>query len=696
MRKAKIILAVALAVVLAILAAAWLLFDANRFRGQLQTRLEQQLHRKVVLGDMRLGLFPIRLTVEKLEIAEDARFKSQFPFTQTQKLDVRVGLAGLLGGNVQVDSIELVQPQVELIRNAAGVWNFSSLSATEAAPATPDSKKTTPAEGKSSFSLKRLNINGGKIAITDAFRKKPRTVYGPIDISLTDYKAGQPFGFDVSARLPGSGSQSIHLKGNGGPLPESGPATLPLKATVSLDGVDIAGLRQFLDSGAVSTAQGSLSGETQIDSQSGKLSANGKLELKSAKVGGVDVGYPIAFDYKVSSDLEKGLLQITSATLKLGPTPLSLTGTVNTNPNPMEVDLRLKTGEAAITEIARLASAFGIAFSPDTAVAGRVSGDVRVRGAIDRLALDGSIAARDLQISGKTVPQPVHVRAIDLALTPAEIQSNEFQATSGQTTVLGRFAVRQYSSKTPTMDLALKAPGASLKEMQAIAKAYGVKGLDQLSGDGKLTFDLRAVGPLESVASADIAKTLNGTMDLDFNTVRIQGFDASRELARIGGFLKSDQKDKGFTEVIRLAGHINVKDGIAETTDLQAQLLDGSLATTGSSDLSSQTLNLKAMAAFSKAFSDKVGGSTRVGGFLTTALSNDKGEIIIPVLISGNMAKPGFAPDAKTFLQLQKQRIVPGLLDALTGKKAPAEPGKEEPKPNNLKGVLNGIFGGKK
>jgi AsmA protein len=690
MRKAKIIIAVALAVVVAILAAFWLLFDANRFRGQLQTRLEEQLHRKVVLGDMQLGLLPPRVTVAKLEIAEDPRFKSPFPFTQTQKLDVRVGLAGLMGGNVHVDSIELIEPQVELIRNANGVWNFASLSSTETPPGAP--ANVTPGK-QSTLSLKRLTISAGKIAITDNLRKKPRTVYGPIDLSLTDYTAGNPFGFDVSARLPGSGA--VRLKGTAGPLPESGPATLPIKATASLDNVDIAGLRQFLDSGTVSTTSGSISGQTQIDSQSGNLSASGKLEIKGAKVGKVDVGYPIAFDYKVSSDVEKGLIQITSATLKLGPTPVSVSGTLNTNPDPIVVDLRLKSGEAAITEIARLAAAFGIAFSPDTNVTGRVSGDVRARGPIDRVALAGSIAARDLQISGKTAPQPVNVRAIDIALSPSEIQSNEFQATSGKTTVLGRFDVREYSSKTPTMDLALKAPGASLSEVQAIAKAYGVTGLEQVSGDGKVSFDLRAAGPLETVASADIAKTLNGTMNLDFSAVRIKGFDAMRELAKIGGFLKATEADKGYTDIVRLAGTINIKNGVAETTDLQAQLPEGSLSTTGNSDLASQKLNLKALAVFPKSFSDKIGG-TKIGGYLTTALSNEKGEMVIPALISGNIAKPTFTPDAKTFLQLQKQRIVPGLLDAITGKKAPAEPGKEEPKPSGLKGVLDGIFGGKK
>src|SRR5204862_501250 len=134
MRKAKIILAVALAVILAAVAAVWLFVDANRFRGQLQTRLEQQLHRKITLGNMSLRLFPIRLTVDKVDIAEDEHFKSKLPFTQTQKLDVHVGVTGLLGGNVQIDSIELVEPQVELIRNANGVWNFSSLGGAETKP----------------------------------------------------------------------------------------------------------------------------------------------------------------------------------------------------------------------------------------------------------------------------------------------------------------------------------------------------------------------------------------------------------------------------------------------------------------------------------------------------------------------------------------------------------------------------------
>ena len=204
-------------------------------------------------------------------------------------------------------------------------------------------------------------------------------------------------------------------------------------------------------------------------------------------------------------------------------------------------------------------------------------------------------------------------------------------------------------------------------------------------------------------------RALNGNMDLGFETLKIQGFDASRELARIGGFLKSNDAGKGFTDVLKLTGHIAVKNGVAETSDLQAQLDEGTLAVVGKSDLAEESLNLKATAVLSKAFSDKVGG-TGVGGYLSTALSNDQGELVIPVLISGTFMEPKFAPDAQAFLQMQRNRLLPGLsnpgsalgnvLNSLTGGQKKTEEGQQpeaEPKPSGgLKGVLDGILGGKK
>jgi uncharacterized protein involved in outer membrane biogenesis len=714
MRKLKIVLGIVAALIVVAIAAVWLFLDVNKYRPLIQTRLEEQLRRKVTLGPMSLGLIPLRVTVQDVTIEEDLGFKSEFPFTQARQLDVRVRLLPLITGNVQVESIDLQEPSVELIRNADGVWNFASLSApassAEGLAGAKDPKSADTAEtGTPAISLRRLSITGGKIAITDLLKKKQRAVYAPIDISLRDFSEGEPFSFDVTVHMPGSGSQEIRLEGTGGPLAKEGPATTPLQATLTLDDVDVGGLRQFLASESAATATGLLSGETQIESKAGQLAAKGKLNARDVQVGGVAIGYPIDLDYDLSSDVAAGLLQIASSTLKLGDTPLSVSGTVNTNPTPVEVDLRLQSGEVSIAEVARLASAFGIAFSPDTAVAGKLVGDVRARGPLSTLALNGNITGRDLKISGKNVPQPVEVKELNLALSPSEIQSNEFQATTGKTTVTGRMAVRNYTSKTPTVDMALRAPGATLPEIQNIARAYGVTGLDQLSGAGALSFDLRAAGPLESVASANIMRALNGKMNLNFDTMKLQGVDASRELARIGGFLKSDGSGKGYTDILKLTGNILVKNGIAETNDLEAKISEGTLAVAGKSDLATESLDLRATAILSKAFSDKVGG-TGIGGYLTTALSNNEGETVIPVIISGTFDKPAFAPDAQAFLKMQRDRLIPGMdnprgalsgiLGGITGKKPAAEgeqpAAEEKPKSDPIKGVLDGILGGRK
>ena len=707
MRKLKIVAGIVAALIVVVVVSVWLLLDVNKYRPQIQAKLQEQLQRKVTLGNMSLGLLPLRFTVQNVVIAEDPAFKSEFPFTHAKQLDVRLSLMPLITGNVKVNSVDLDEPSVELIRNSQGVWNFSSLAKGGPAALAPPPTQPAPSSKPTEFSLSRLSISHGKIAITDHLKRQPRTIYEPIDASLLDYAPGKPFSFDATAHIPGEGSQEIRVKGTGGPLLEGGPAAMPLKAAITLSNIDIAGLRKFLDSEYLSKAAGTVAGETQVQSQSGKLAAKGTLNLKNVKIGGVDVGYPVDLDYDLSSEVATGIVQITNATLKLGSTPISVSGNLNTNPTPLELDLRLKSGEVSIAEVARLASAFGIAFAPDTTVVGKVITDVQAKGPVDKLALNGNVSGRDLQISGKNLAQPVSVKELNLALTPATIQSNEFQATTGKTTVVGRVNLRDYTSKKPSIDAALRAPGASLPEIQNIARAYGVKGLDQLSGLGALSFDLRATGPLDSVASANVMRALNGNVKLGFETLKYQGVDASRELARIGGFLNSSQTDKGYTDIIKLTGNVLVKNGVAQTSDLQASIAEGVVALTGTSDLATEALDLRAMAVFSKAFSDKVGG-TKVGGYLTTVLSNSKGEIVIPAVIGGTFKQPKFAPDQQAFLRLQKERLlenpagaIGGILDALSGKKkAEPEAGstttEEKPKTNNLQDALRGLFGGGK
>jgi uncharacterized protein involved in outer membrane biogenesis len=687
----KIALVIGVVVVVIVLAVGVLLatFNPNDYRATIQTRLEQQLDRKVTLGNLSLGLLPLRFRVANLSIAEDPKFSRSGAFIQTQELSVSVKLLPLLSKSVELDALTLERPSVELIRNAQGVWNFASLG--QKAPAAPSSSQQP-------FSLGELAISDGTVAITDLQDRKPRTVYDHINLKLTDFAPDSPFQLDASVHLPGSGSQEVKLKGKGGPLSHANPADTPFKGTLDLKGVEIAGLLKFLQSPALANTDGVLSGHTEIASENGKLSANGQMNLDKPRLHGIEVGYPINADYDVSDDLTNELLRIDRGAIKLGPTPFSVAGTVNQKPTPPQLDVDFTANDVSIAEIARLAAAAGIAFAPGTTVNGKISADIKAQGAADNPALNGTMAGRDIQISGKEIAKPVEVKAVNITLTPTEIQSDNFNVTSGGTTAAVQFAMKQYTSKSPEVDATLRAPQAALPDLLAMAKAYGVTSLDKVSGAGTLSLDMHAAGPVQSLSSDEIVKALNGTINLNFNNVHYSGLDVAHQLTSLLGSGQSSSKDQGYTNILKMTGAILVKNGIATTNDLQAALDIGNVGAGGTANLASQTLNMQVNAVLSKAFSQQV-GSAGIGSLMNTALANNQGELVIPATVTGTFQNPRFAPDVQKMAQMKLKGLIPtgnnplgSILGGLTGQKG-QQPAAGQQNPVNQ---IMGLFGKKK
>ncbi len=127
MRKVGIIIGtIILILVLAVVVFA-ATFNVNQYRGTIQSELEKRLDRRVALGDMHLGIFPPRLQVQNLSIADDPKFNDAKPFVEAQELDVSVKLLPLLRKSVEISSLSLQRPSVELIKDAQGTWNFSTI-----------------------------------------------------------------------------------------------------------------------------------------------------------------------------------------------------------------------------------------------------------------------------------------------------------------------------------------------------------------------------------------------------------------------------------------------------------------------------------------------------------------------------------------------------------------------------------------
>src|SRR4051812_45892777 len=183
MRKIGIAILVLVVLVVAVLAIAPKMINVNRYHDQIESQLSAKLGRPVQLGAMSLSLLPPKFTVANAVIGEDPAFGTG-AFAQMQSMAVRVKLLPLLRKDVQIQSLTLEHPQVEMVKNEQGVWNFASIGkpqgaaapAGQQAPGTPSKPSPTqqPSQGQQpqsssgqKFKLARLDITDGTVAITD-------------------------------------------------------------------------------------------------------------------------------------------------------------------------------------------------------------------------------------------------------------------------------------------------------------------------------------------------------------------------------------------------------------------------------------------------------------------------------------------------------------------------------------------------
>jgi hypothetical protein len=95
---------------------------------------------------------------------------------------------------------------------------------------------------------------------------------------------------------------------------------------------------------------------------------------------------------------------------------------------------------------------------------------------------------------------------------------------------------------------------------------------------------------------------------------------------------------------------------------------------------------MRVTAVLSKAMSQSVGG-TGIGGLMQTALANNRGELVIPMLVTGTFQHPSFAPDLNKIAQMKLQNMLPtssnpgaltsGILGAILGSKGQGQQGQQ-------------------
>src|SRR3954469_25481399 len=93
--KALWVVGAVVALILLVLIELPLIFDANRYRPEIESRLSQSLGREVKIGKLKLSLFSGGVRADDISIADDAAF-SREPFIRAKSLAVGVEMMPLL------------------------------------------------------------------------------------------------------------------------------------------------------------------------------------------------------------------------------------------------------------------------------------------------------------------------------------------------------------------------------------------------------------------------------------------------------------------------------------------------------------------------------------------------------------------------------------------------------------------------
>ena len=127
MKTAIKVAGIIVAVLIVVAIAVPFLVNVNNFRPQIESNLSSALGRPVKVGNLSLGILSGSVEADQLSIADDPKFSSA-PFIQAKSLQVGVELMPLIfSKQLNVTKLIIDHPQITLLRDRDGVWNFSSL-----------------------------------------------------------------------------------------------------------------------------------------------------------------------------------------------------------------------------------------------------------------------------------------------------------------------------------------------------------------------------------------------------------------------------------------------------------------------------------------------------------------------------------------------------------------------------------------
>jgi AsmA protein len=394
MKKPLVIAGAVVVLLVIVLLCLPLFINANKFKPTLETKLNEALGRKTTIGNIKLSIFSGGVTVSDVSIADDPAF-SKSPFLTAKSLSVGVELMPLIfSKQLNVRSINIETPEVNLIHSAGGKWNYSSLGGNS----TSSSATSNSGSSAGALNVRKLAITNGRIVVSVASSHQRPSVYEDLKLEVSDLSYTSQFPFELSAKGPGNAA--LKLQGKAGPVNPSDSSLTPLNASIEVQHLNLA-TTGFID--ASSGIAGLMDFKGDLNSDGKQISSKGAItatKLKASPAGSPSA-VPVHFDYATVYTMQSQAGILNPGDIKIGNAVQHMTGSYNTASEPAKIDMKLNAQGMPVGDLEGFLPAVGVVLPSGSKLqGGTVSVNLIVVGPVDKLTIVGPVNLSNTKLAG--------------------------------------------------------------------------------------------------------------------------------------------------------------------------------------------------------------------------------------------------------------------------------------------------------
>jgi AsmA protein len=601
------------------------LIPLESYKKEAVVKLSEMTGREIRIdGAMRLKLLPnISIALNDVMVGNPKGFSTPY-LAKISALNVDVSLKPLLNKHVEIHRLTLDKPDIhlEVLANGKSNWevefkapSLPKLPTTSSLSLISDANAQAKQSAPSSFSLDSLNLSGfsvanGKLTYKDA-KSKTNQKLEAINLKADAVAVGKPLGLDGSFQWNGDtfsvAAKAASLKS----IMDKKPTQIALKVNSSHIKIDYAGL---------ASAEG----------------INGKINAGSPSLKAMMKWLGNPMDYNKTSLLfsTEGNINCTTTRCNLTKSKLAIDGlrfagdvgvqfggkiaiSGNLKTDVLDVTPYMDTPKTALNEWSNpfISNALAAGGHWDTKPF-----DVSALGAVNA---DVSLAA------GKLIAPPWNIYDVNLK---ALLQNGAATLDIEQAKLFDG-SINGAISVTPRDNYINTSVNMNASNVQIEPLLKTLNNDDRISGTGTLKLAFTGRGKSQS----ELMSTLSGNGSVMIRDGAIKGINLAEMARNVQSAFKQVERGSQKTDFAELGGTYTIASGVISNKDLSMKAPFVRLKGEGKIDLPNYTINYRLLPEIV---------NTRQGQD-----GKDKVGIVVPILVSGALDNPQFAPDLQSIIQ---------------------------------------------